>query len=350
MKHFSRQVRTKYSVTTSVKPRDNGCWVTLTMQDMVSDLRGAMISIESFGVQVSLPNAWCPYIVQWSDRDLVKRQYRLQNKDVVDKGVHGFADNTLKRKGWEREADVPPILSHNVWEFALSDIQVAYMKLVALLSEHGSLSQCCPANQLKSFYADKQREVGEIQCFIAGEDEGGELMQMLQEIGSSPQLLDMYQGFSDPYLETLVRYGVDIEQGDEDMYPMLGDSFIFPLEALNKMLVFLQELENNNFVYHIPDTPSIDPIEFRVFVPKSDKLVNITADLEVLVATGGSSNICCIACEDECDELSSKHSVTQNPKIIALTEKLDLKIADMQHNFTLLQGIGAVRRKQCPNL
>ena len=115
------------------------------------------------------------------------------------------------------------------------------------------------------------------------------------------------------------------------------------------MLVFLQELENNNFVYHVPDNQSIDPIEFRVFVPKSDKLVNITADLEVLVATGGSSNICCIACEDECDELS-KHSVTQNPKIIALTEKLDLKIADMQHNYTTLQGIGAVRRKQCPNL
>jgi len=364
-------------MTTSVRPRENGCWVVVKHEDLVSELKGSVISIESFAVHVSAASVWCPYIVQWSDRDLVKKRYVLQKEEgqcCEDKptGVHGFADSNVNKRHWDRSTDIAPMLCHNIWEFALSDIQGAYMKLMGDIAEKGSLSNCCPPGTLKIFYADNAKKVGGIPCYLPSlsDDEGKDTLSLfLEKMSSLSQICEMYEKYSEPLIKSLLRYGVEIEVDDE--FPIFNDSYIFPLDALRKVLLFFQELEQNNFIYPIHENRPVDPIQFKVFVPKSDTPITITADVEVLVGmTDGSG--CCIACEEEIveegldvkrqdsmnprdvteDEIKEVEAMLQqpcHPKIMALTEKLDFHSSRycLIKNFLASGGIESVKHKSC---
>ena len=125
--------------------------------------------------------------------------------------------------------------------------------------------------------------------------------------------------------------------------PLYNDShFLFPLDAVRKLLTFF-----HNFMYCVPDNKQLDPITFSVCLPKNDKPVIVTADIEVLIGVDQSDH-CCIACQE--DDLEDPHirsdaRVTAN--ILAMSEKLDLETTEdaVERNLTTAKGISAVRKK-----
>jgi hypothetical protein len=350
-KYFSRQVSKKFSVAAIIPPREKETWVSLHNEDMMSQLKGQVFAVESFSVHTSDSTSWSPFIVTWSSLDLVKRNVSLK-KDGDTTIVHGFADSNQRRKDWERCIDVPPILCHNIWQFFLSDIQVAYMKLMKdVCDKKGRLAECCPLGTRKMFYADAVKEIGLIDCYLSPVDRndgGDQIMNFITSVMACSQMEEIYNALSQPYLDRLTRYGVDLETSYNDIIPIYNDShFLFPLDAIRKLLTFFQELENNNFMYCIPDNKQIDPITFSVCLPKNDKPVIVTADIEVLIGMSQSDH-CCIACqEDDLEDMQVRSDARVTPNILSMSEKLDLETTEeaMERNLTTAKGIGAVRKK-----
>lgn len=350
VKYFSKQVSKNFSVATMIPPRDKETWISLCNEDIMSQLKGHVFAVESLGVHTSLADSWCPFIVTWSNVDLVKRQVSLRKDGAVSK-IHGFAESNKRRKVWERFIDIPPILCHNIWQFFLSDIQVAYMKLMKQVCDRkGCLTECCPLGTNKLFYADAVKEMGLIDCYLSPvdrQDGGDAIINFMTAVMKCSQMEDIYNGLCQPYLQRLARYGVDLESSYSDIIPIYSDShFLFPLDAVRKLLTFCQELESHNFMYCVPDNKHVDPITFSVCLPKSDKPVMVSADIEVLVGMA-QSDLCCVACqEDDVGGMQIRSDANANPIILVLSEKLDLENteASMERNLMTSKGIGAVRK------
>ena len=361
-KYFSRQVSKKFSVAAVVPPVEKETWVSLCNEDVVSQLKGQIFAVESISVHTSL-ESWSPFIVTWSNLDLVNRRISLK-KGSTSKSVHGFADSNQKAKSWERCTDIPPALSHNIWQFFLSDIQVAYMQLMKeVCAKKGRLAECCPRGTRKLFYADEVNEVGLVDCYLSPLDrnDGGDLiMNFMKTVMSCSQTEEIYDTLSQPYIERLTRYGVDLNVPYNDMVPVYNEShFLFPLDAIRKLLTFFQEMETNNFIYCVPDNnQQVDPITFSVCVPKNETPVIVRADIEVLIGmlpTSESQYLCCISCqEDDLEDMNIgsdtiKSDGGMTPNILAMTEKLNLEMDRdaMERNLIMTgKGIEAVRKRE----
>lgn len=358
-KCFSRQVSQKFSIATVVPPREKDTWILLNNSNIVNQLRGQIFAVESIGVSTSDSSAWSPFVVTWSNLDLVNRRICL-NRQNDQESIHGFADSNPRVKSWERCSDVSPVLCHNIWQFFLSDIQIAYMKLIKeVCLKRGRLAECCPPNSKKMFYADSVKEVGLIDCYLCPTNKMNKedpIMNFMTAVMDCQQTEEIYNALSQPYLETLSRYGVEIESCYDDIIPIYSEAgesyYLFPLDAIRKLLSFFQELEINNFIYYVPDKKQNDPIVFSVCVPRNDKPVTVKADIEVLVGVPHTS-ACCPACqEDEVEEVRSNIvDTSSSSRILALSEKLEINVDHemMQKNLPLIKGIDQVRKKACVN-
>ena len=351
VKYFSRQVSKKFSVASIIPPRDKETWVTLRQEEMMSQLKGHVFAVESLGVHTSDNNGWCPYIVTWSNTDLVNRRYSLDRDGTTSK-VHGFADSNPKRRDWERCIDIPPFLCHNIWQFFLSDIQVEYMKLMKVVCDKkGRLVDCCPSGMSKTFYADPVKEIGPIDCYLchgAADDGGDPVMNFLNAVMNCSHMEKIYNIFSTPYLTRLIKYDVELESSQYYNIPVYKNSyFLFPLDAVRKLLMFFQELEIHNFMYAIPEKKQTDPIIFSVCLPKSDKPTTVGADIEILIGISQSDQ-CCIACqEDDLTLTEIKSDIKTNPSVMAMNEMLNLENTEdaIEKNLMTSRGIGAVKKR-----
>lgn len=358
-KCFSRQVSQKFSVAAVVPARDKDVWIQLSNGNMLNQLRGQVFAVESLRVSTSDPEAWSPFIVTWSNLDLVNRTINF-NKQNSQESIHGFADSNQRVRSWERSNEIPPILCHNIWQFFLSDIQLSYMNLIKeVCLKKGRLVDCCPQSSRKLFYADAVKEVGLIDCYLCPTDrmnKGDVIMNFMTTVMNCRQTEEIYNAFSQPYLEKLTRYGVEIESCYNDIVPIYNESeesyYLFPLDAIRKLLTFFQELEINNYIYYVPDKKQNDPIIFNVCVSKSEKPVIVKADIEVLVGIQ-PVHPCCLTCqEDDVEDLEVRSyaiDVTSTPKILAMSEKLEINVDDtiIQKNLPYLKGIENVRKKEC---
>ncbi len=344
MVYFSRQVSKKITVSKVVEPSDKETWITLKHD--VSQLKGETFSVESLRVSSSKSDTLYPVTVTWCQHDLVIHGVQLE-KEGINTWIHGFASNDSNAELWSRERDVSNTLSHNVCQFFMSDLQVAYMKLMREICDRdGCLVECCSSGSYK--------ELASVDCYIISKersDGGDAIINFLYALSKIEETQSIYEMYSQPYLEALERNGITLQFEDDEPIPTFNKSYyIFPLDAVRKMLSLFQEIEVHNFIYSVPDNKEIvEPISFKICIPPSDNSITISATIEVLIGMMGTDDTCsCFSCQEEDMKEMPDVEFSTNPFILALSKKLDLEntVDETNKNLVISKGISSVRKNK----
>ena len=149
MKYFSQCRVKKFNVALVVPSSDEERWIPINFDGMMSELSGQSVAFQSVKV---ISDHHCPFIVRWRKNDLINRGVTLMNDKKVG-SIHGFSGigECSNTNTWNA-SDIPPILYHNAHEFYLTDLQVAYIKLMECMADkNGLLGRCCSIRNRRTF-------------------------------------------------------------------------------------------------------------------------------------------------------------------------------------------------------
>ncbi len=369
VKYFTKSIAKKYSVSSRIPPMTMDTWVEMSMvtADELSYFKGDVLAIESFGVHCSNAETWSPFFVTWDDRDVVKRDCRLHESIASPTGsmiteVHGVANEEGIWPQWSRSESLAPNLDHNVWTFAFTKMQVAYMNLMKkiLVCEAGKthirLTACC-RKEIRVFTLSDKTQV---ECILSSyredepsydedEDEDDALTNFLNEILDTPAMSWYYTMFQEPYMKKLVDFGLKLEKDVTNLYVYNDRDYLFPIDAIRKVLEICQEMEMNNYIYHneCADGEMPRPIVCHLFIPKSDTPTMVKGDIQLRIGRrDGDEDECCPRCEEEdvhslpCDG-QFRHA---NSIVIADRIMLDDKPWMWEENMKHLLGPRSVKK------
>ena len=285
---FNKHVFHEFTVSKGAQGKpDGGQWISLPLDEFAL-LRDQVFAVESIHVSVGGADVPCPWLAAWGKRELVGRQHRMVDGIPCPPGMlghpteskfHGICMPGKKSSSWKQDR-LPIVLRHNVVDFFMSDLQDKYLQAKGEVLKRGSLRKCC-GSSLKTYYADETVRDGAIECFLKEPPDstgtpGSALEQFASELLDNETTCYLMQQSSYPLLERLCRYGVPIEEDIEAFPPLVRvqhsridpvrEYGIVPLDAVRKMFMFCQVLEQNNFVYYMGSQTSGVPA-VHVYVP-----------------------------------------------------------------------------------
>lgn len=361
--HISNHVFKRFSVSAQIHPLSNDTWISMTVvskQDL-HIMEHCIMAMRSISVHGSDGERYCPYLVTWDGTDLVKRRYTLAEylpspfgvEDGSVMKVHGFTSpHTSQFNEWDRYREVSPLLNHNIQDFFMSDVQVAYMKLARARDSAGTLLASCPDGMTKTFYPEANNNLDCLLVPLEQETEGTEkpyVLQFLEEILNNEMLMHMFQRFQRTHIKRLVDHGLKIELDEDNGCYVYNDThFVFPIETIKDMMDICQELETNNFLYY--NNPMSDDdtcIQCHVLVPKSDRPINLTVTIEITLGMLEGQDEMDVNDDMSVSDVADVSDLGVNAKIIPLCQRIHFGSGPdtCKKNAPLCTGPLAIKRK-----
>ena len=359
-------------------PKEN--WASFRVKDF-SNLTGQLIAIDSISLKCNDVNVCSPFIVNWNGKELVYKEVELCDSLPVPGSTSTISKcHGCTLSGWDRNKYITPILQNNIQHFFASDMQTAYMNFKSYIQQHKSLTEGCKDCAVQVYFADPIAKTGPIECitfpttqFQQKKRSKDALFHFIEEILDCDSLRLLFKHITEPYMRRLERYGIDMvtKEGTENIFPPLkfhkeydsdfsneenddddddeSDvaewSFILPLDAVKKMLLFFQTLENENNIYFIPENDR-NPLTCYIHVPRVETPLTYVLDIHLLLGKvsnkeeeeeGGLSDL-----DQRTNDLSS---LTTDPMVLASTYKISIDKDDdsVRKKLEKIKGIESVR-------
>lgn len=310
-------------------------WITLPLDEFVN-FRDQVIAVDSIAITTSGLDVACPWFAAWCQRELTWRPHRVVDGirtkalgNAIENRFHGICMTDNKASEWNKD-NMPKVLRKNVADFFMSNLQARYLELKGDILKCGSIRKCCE-NNLKNYYADETRKEGRIECFLLMPNETGSPNNSIENFVI--ELLEndvtsyiMQQCCFSP-LERLCKYGVPLKGLHEQFPPLLQFQHsridpvqvygIIPMEAIKRMFLMCQILEQQNYIYYINPNETEVPV-IHLYVPSSEKKFVVSA--KVRVQTG----LCSSGPAADVDILSNGEFVRNDHRVHAMTTVLNL--------------------------
>ena len=314
---FSDSHYKNISCIKELKPSPKDKWISFDIQDFLN-LRGQIIEIENISLKCNDINVCSPFIINWNDREIVLKEVELCDPIPVPgkpKQISRCHGCTLCN--WDRNKYITPTLQNNIYQFFASDMQMAYMNFKNYITENDSLTDCCKECDIHTYYADSKQKTGSIECITFSttilqhkKKNRDPLLHFIEEILNCDSMCSLFKHFTEPYMKTLERYGVEFvtQQENENIFPpiqiqkecdsdfssdedetILEWCFILPIDAIKKMLLFCQTLENQNNVYYIPEKET-NPLTCFIYTPRTEHSLTYILDIQLLIGKLSTEN------------------------------------------------------------
>lgn len=278
--HFDEKVSHVITVVKEIIPHSKEMWVPIELCKLLEH-KGTFISIDNLTVRLTSDNHVLPWIVNWNNIPLLpciinSRDYLKSDIDT-SQGYHGYTNLT---EGWD-SSKLPQVLKRNIEEFAFSTFQSNYMELKREFIHNRKISEKY-ADHIERFYMDEMRREGGIECIMisSNEENGskGPLVAFIYALLQNDSTLKLLEYFSNPIYEKLFKYGLNLEPGpNQEHFPLHLPVKIskcspcellkvIPMSAVKNVVMFFQELEQNNYLYYISEKEFASPI-VHVLVP-----------------------------------------------------------------------------------
>ena len=279
--HFDEKVSHTTTVVKDVIPQSKEMWVPVEL-DKLLEHKGTFISIDNLTVRLTSDNKFLPWIASWNNIQLLpcvtQSKDNLKSEFDTSQGYHGYTNLT---DGWN-SAQLPQILRKNIEEFAFSTLQQNYMELKREFIHNRKINEKY-ADHMERFYMDEMRREGGIECIMisSNDEEGaskGPLIAFIYALLQNESTLKLLEYFSTSIYEKLFKYGLNLEPGpNQEHFPLNLPVKIskcapcellkvIPMLAVKNVVMFFQELEQNNYLYYIPEKEFSSPI-VHVLVP-----------------------------------------------------------------------------------
>ena len=192
---------------------------------------------------------------------------------------------------------------------------------------------------------------GAIQCYIVpvGDSPNQDVFyDFVEEVLKNADIAQLYETYASPYIEQVSRYGAKITN---DSPPILeGNYHVFPLAAIAKVLMFLQEIEKNSCFYTFPEEEKEEPVAIHLRVPKTDKTMTVSVSITVAIAVNGPENPC-MACQSgkcaDSQDIEFSQNNMRSPALMASLHMIHLEQDDGKNyrNAINSKGISSFRTK-----
>ena len=278
-----------------------------------SSLIGKLIAIENISLKCNDVNVCSPFILNWNGREVVSKSVELCDPHSVPGSTSKLTRcHGCTLCGWDKNKYLSPVLQENIKQFFASDVQTSYLNLKRQVLQNRSLTDGCKDCDVQTYFADPVHKNGAIECLLFADDQfqhqlkrgKDALLSFIDQIMKNDSLHTLFKHFSFPYFKRLDRYGIEMvtNEDNEDIFPPLmvnrcydtddsddecsdksGDwSFILPVDAIKKMLLFLQKLETENNVYYVSDAEK-NTLTCYVHVPATVEKLRYVLEIRVLV-------------------------------------------------------------------
>jgi hypothetical protein len=360
---FDREVYHKFTVTKFVDSKvEEGQWVSLPLVEF-AQLKDQVIAIESIATSTDGLDVSCPWIATWDRRELVGRSHRTVDPiptgthilgNPLENRFHGICRPSKNTSKWKRK-HLPKLLQRNISDFFMSSLQARYMRAKEEILKKGSLRKCCP-NNMKTYYADETNREGPVECFLLLPNNTGKpndpVEDFLLEILENETTNFLMQQCSFSLLDRLCKYGVPIQERDGTFPPVVQIQHsridpiqvygIVPVDAIKRMMMMCQVLEQQNYIYYIGPKENLVPTVYLYVPHTGKKKFSVTVTMKVQVGLSGYQSI------SDSDFPYDAEFVRHDPKVMAMTTILNCnKDPDLvEENMKDYKGIQSLRFPQ----
>ena len=358
---FDNDIFHEFTVSKFVEgsKQDGSRWISLPL-DEFAQFRDQVIAVQSIAVSTEGLDVACPWLAAWCQRELVGRQHRVVDGlpcsinvlgNPIENKFHGICTPHEKASKWKRDR-LPKLLSHNVADFFMSNLQARYLKAKGDILKKGGLRKCCGSN-VKVYYADEASREGAVECFLLLPNNTGApnspVEDFVLELLENETTCYLMQQCSYQLLDRLCKYGVPIEDSNVSFPPVVQVQHsridpiqlygIVPLDAVRRMFMLCQVLEEQNYVYYVDPKEKTVPAIY-VHVPASTaKSFVVSARVRVQIGLSGEAAL------DDKDFPYNAEFLRHDYRALAMTTVLNCnKDPDLvEENMKDYRGIRSLR-------
>ena len=341
---FDENVFSNIKTVKHIVPQSQELWVPIELKSFLKH-KGSFVQLQKVTVKTSSSKLHLAWNVTWNSASMLPTLSQESTALGGDATIGAVGFSNLD-EGWNVE-DLPKQFRKNVEEFVYSSLETSFTEAKKEFSpgKHLELTE--------TFYLNDMKKEGGITCLmLSGKDEeesNSPLLVFMVHLLQNQSMTKLLSYFSEPYYDKLFRYGLD----------MITDSFPFmvsvriskcapnelvkviPFEAIQKVMLVLQEIEQTSYIYYVPEKETCAP-KINVLVPANVSM-KILVTVQLVHGTQFSRHDTDRVEEEEEEEEEEMYFGDLDPSVMAKLHRFSLR--STEEELETILKVGRITKK-----